>query len=118
MPDFEGTKPIFLQPADSKVPYSFEYTVCSATTANDGSLPYGHTLSSIVTSVHREDAGVVDIISSSSVTNQVHTIWISYPATAPVYTGRYHLTFVATVSDGATTYKREFDFNRLIVRNL
>ncbi len=118
MPNFEGTKPIFLQPYDAKVPYSFEYTVCSATTANDGTLPYSHTLSSVVTSVHREDAEIADIISASSVTGQVHTIWITYPATVPVYTGRYHLTFKATVSDGTTTYVKEFDFNRLIVRNL
>ena len=120
MPDFEGTKPIFLQPSDARVPYAFEYTVCSATTANDGFLPYGHTLSSVVTSVHREDATVqtTAILATSSATGQVHTVFLSYPTSVGAVTGKYHMTFVATISDGTTTYVRELDFNRLIVRNL
>lgn len=119
MPDFEGSKPIFLQPSDARVPYAFEYTVCSATTANDGGLPFGHTISSIITAIHREDGTVMttDILASSSATGQVHTVLLSYPTTAGV-TGKYHMTFKATISDGTTTYVREFDFNRLIVRNL
>jgi hypothetical protein len=120
LPDFEGSKPIFLQPSDAKVPYAFEYTVCSATTANDGSLPFGHTLSSVVTAIHREDATVLTtaILSTSSATGQVHTVFLSYPTSVGVVTGKHHLTFTATISDGTTTYVREFDFNRLIVRNL
>jgi len=121
VPDFEGTKPIFLQPYDVLVPYSFEYTVCTATTANDGSLPYGHTLSSIITYAHREDSvTTTGVIAASSATNQVHTVWLTYPTTVPVVTGKYHLTFKAIISDtgGSSAYIREFDFNRLIVRDL
>jgi len=121
MSDFEGSKSIILQPGDAAIPYTFEWTVCSASTGNDGGIPYGHSLSSVVSSVHHEDGTVLStaIISASSVTNNVLTIWLSYPTcTGTIFTGRHHMEFLATISDGTTTYIKEFDFNRLILGDL
>jgi len=119
MPDFEGTKAITLQPDDSAIPYRFEWTICSASTNNDGALPYGHSLSSVVTECHRVDGTVVTtgIVSASSMTVNVLTLWLGYPASSDAQLGRHHLTFAATISDGTTTYTREFDFNRLYVKD-
>lgn len=119
MPDFQGTRHIFLQPNDVMVPYAFEWTVCSCSTGNDGALPVGHSLASGVTAAHREDGtAILTMVAASSWTNNVGTIFLSYPSSVGAVTGRYHLTFTATISDGTTTYTKEFDFNRVLVRNL
>jgi hypothetical protein len=119
MPDFQGTQSIILQPGDSAVPYTFEFTVCSNSTANDGAIPYGHSVSSVVTAVHREDGTAVTtgIVSTSSETSNVVTLWLSYPTSSGALTGKHHITFTATLADATTTYTHEFDFNRLLVRN-
>lgn len=119
MPDFQGTQSIFLQPGDAAVPYTFEITVSSNSTANDGAIPYGHSVSSVVTSVHREDGTVVTtgIVTTSSETADVVTLWLKYPSSSGFQTGKHHITFTCTIADATTTYTRELDFNRLIVRN-
>jgi hypothetical protein len=48
----------------------------------------------------------------------VATILLSFPSSTGALSGKYHLTFTATISDGTTTYSKEFDFNRIMVRNL
>ena len=119
MPDFQGTKSIFLQPGDVSVPYTFTWTVCTASTGNDGAIPYGHTVSSVVTAI-RHESGLVcttGILSSSSHSGSVTSVFLTYPSSSGFLTGKYHVTFAATISDGSTTYVREFDFNRLIVRD-
>lgn len=120
MPDFQGTKSIILQPGDVKVPYSFQWTVCSCSTGNDGSIPFGHSISTGVTAAHREDGISMStaIVAGSSWTGNVATILLSFPSSTGALMGKYHLTFTATISDGTTTYSKEFDFNRIMVRNL
>lgn len=119
MPDFQGTKAIILQPSDSMVPYTFTWTICSASTANDGAIPYAHTVSSVVTSVTHEDGTVctTGILATSSHTGSVTSIFLTYPASSGFKTGKYHVKFVATISDGTTTFAKEFDFNRLQVKD-
>lgn len=125
MPQFEGTKTIILQPSDSNVPYKFEFTVCSGTTTNDGAIPNGHTITSTATYVkaHRIDGtamttGTTGLIAASSHTGFITTIWLTYPSSTGTVGGRYHLTFYPTISDGTTTYVKEFNFNRLVLKDL
>lgn len=119
MPDFQGTKSIILQPSDVRVPYTFTWTVCSASTSNDGAIPYGHTVSSNVTTITHESGTVctTGILASSSHTGWVTTLWLAYPSSSGFLTGKYHVKFVPTIADATTTYTKEFDFNRLIVRD-
>jgi len=122
MPNFEGMDAIILQPNDSAVPYDFRFYVCSGSTTNDGSVPFGLTVSSMEVTSHRQDGTVVTtgIISATSSTGDstggfVTTVYLGYPTSSGAQTGRYHLTFKATFSDGSI---KEYDFNRLRVRNL
>ena len=111
MPDFKNTEDIVLQPSDSSVPYSFTLTPCTSATANDGAIPYGTTVSSVAVTAHKqEDSAVVttELVASSSVSSNVVTVLLKYPATSKV--GKYHLRIIATLSTGAVI---EFDFNRV-----
>lgn len=125
MPTFQGTKTIILQPSDSNVPYKFEYTVCSGSTTNDGGIPWGHTINSTATYVkaHRIDGtemttSSTGIIANSSHTGFVTTVWLTYPSSTGVVAGKYHLKFLPTINDGTTSYVREFDFPRLLLKDL
>jgi len=117
MPSFDGYKPIILQPLDSSTPYQFGFSACSATTANDGSIPYNLTISNSSVSCHGQDKldYTTGIIGNSSHTGWVTTLLLCYPTSAGALTGTYHITFKLTLSDASI---KEFDFNRLIVRNL
>ena len=118
MPDFTpSNKRILIQPGDSKVPYCFTFTVCSSETANDGALPYDTTISSYTVSAHKHDSSdtsaTTDIISSSSRSNFIITVYLKYPSTLGA--GRYDLKFLLTLSNAAVL---EFDFNRVFVRDV
>ncbi len=124
MPDFEGTKTVILQPNDNGVPYQYEFTVCSASTANDGTLPFGHTISSIAVSAHKIDgtdvtAALIKASSYSSGSGDfVETVWLKYSTSTGIVTGKHHLMFLATIIGGTTTYVEEFNFNRVLLKDL
>ncbi len=120
MPQFEGTNVITLQPNDINVPYKFEFTVCSGTTTNDGAIPSGHTLSSAVVTAHRIDGTVVTtgLVANTSMTGFVDAVWLSYPTSVGTVGGRYHIQLLPTISDGTTTYTKEFNFNRIVLKDL
>ncbi len=117
MPDFQGTKAIILQPGDVMTPYTFTWTICTSSTGNDGAIPYAHTLSSVVTAIKHESGLVctTGILASSSWSGSVSSLFLTYPSSSGFLTGKYHITFVITISDGTTTFTKEFDFNRLQV---
>ena len=107
---FQETNVIILQPGDATVPYTFTFAACTSATANDGSIPFGTTISSVVVTVL--DASGTDvtaqIIASESNTALVETINLKYPATAGP--GRYSIEMLATLDSGAVL---EFDFTGL-----
>lgn len=116
MPDFEGTDYIIVQPSDDNVPYSFGFSVCTAATANDGSLPFGTSISNYTIAAHKHGTTDVDatteLIASHGRNALVVQARLQYPTTLGV--GLYHLKFVLTLSDTSII---EFDFNRVIVRD-
>lgn len=116
MPDFDGTDFIIVQPYDDNVPYSFGFEACSSATANDGSLPYGTTISNYTIAAHKHGTTDVDaateLIASHSRNGLVIQVRLQYPTTLGI--GLYHLRFVLTLSDTSVI---EFDFNRVIVRD-
>ena len=113
MPDFKELGDITVQPADVKVPYTFGLPACSSATANDGAIPYGTTIASVVVTAHKSDGtAATGLVFSSSVASNVVTVTLTYPSTA---TGTYHLKFVCTLDTGSAVI--EFDFNRVKVRD-
>lgn len=113
---FKGQDLILLQPGDVAVPYSFNFTVCSASTKNDGALPYGETISNLSVTAHTEagasaTTSIIDAVSFSSFTG---ILWLNYPSS--LGPGRYHLTFIVNLT--ATSQAMEFDFNRIVAKNV
>jgi hypothetical protein len=108
--EFQGRDSIWLQPGDATVPYTFTFAACTSATANDGSIPYGTTVSSVVVTVF-DEAGTdvtTQIVASETNTSLVETINMKYPATAGG--GRYSIEMLVTLSSGAVM---EFDFTKL-----
>lgn len=117
MPDFEGTKVIILQPSDVAIPYQFGFTVCSGSTENDGSIPFMLTIASMAVTAHHQGStsATTGMIFNSSHTGWVTVVRLSYATSEGAQTGKYHLTFAATLSDASV---KEFNFNRVIMRDL
>ncbi|HUV26073.1 MAG TPA: hypothetical protein VMW34_01790 [Anaerolineales bacterium] len=112
---FQGVEDIILQPGSSTVPYTFTFAACSSATANDGSIPYGTTISSAVITVFDETGAdkTTEIIASETNTATVLTISLKYPATAGV--GRYSIEMSVTLDSGAVM---EFDFTRVYAEDI
>ena len=112
---FQGTADIILQPGSSSVPYTFTFAAASSATANDGSIPYGTTISSAA--VKAFDTAGTDVttqmVASDSLATPVVTVNLKYPTTSG--DGKYSLEFVLTLSSGA---KMEFDFTRVFAKDI
>jgi len=112
---FQGVENIILQPGDATVPYTFTFAACSSATANDGSIPYDTTITSVVVKVF-DEAGTdvtTQAVESESNTTTVETINLKYPATTGI--GRYSIEMLVTLSSGAVM---EFDFTRLYAEDI
>jgi len=82
---FQGVKSIVIQPGSATVPYTFTFAACSTATANDGSIPFGTTISSAVIKIFSDNG--VDrtseiVVGTPTNTTTVLTISLKYPATA------------------------------------
>lgn len=55
MPDFQGTQTIMLRPGANRVPISFEFRAASANNTNDGSIPYGATITGAAVAVYDQE---------------------------------------------------------------
>lgn len=112
---FQGVADIILQPGDATVPYTFTFAACSSTTANDGSIPYNTTISSVAVTAFDEEGSDVtsQMVASESNTTTTETINLKYPATAGA--GRYSLEMLVTLDSGAVM---EFDFTRIYAEDI
>jgi len=110
---FSTNGTIILQPGSDTVPYTFTFAAASSATANDGSIPFGSTISAADVKAYDETGTDVttDIVGSETNTTTVVTVNLKYPAA----TGNYSLEFVLTLSTGA---KMEFDFTRVFAKDI
>lgn len=113
MPHFDEDEDwIKLQPGDVKVPKTFTFTKCSSATLNDGGLPFGDSVDSVIVTAYNEEG--VDITSDSingtpSVTDDIVTVNFNYPTTNG--DGIYRLKFVVSTLNGITGLV--FKYNRI-----
>ena len=115
---FQESSCIFLQPGDATVPYTFTFKACTTATANDGSIPNGTTISSVVVKVF--DAQDTDVTVTSGIYvgdsldagGLVVTITLKYPTSGD---GRYSIEMLATLDSGAVM---EVDFTNLFALDL
>jgi len=113
---FQGARPIILQPGTLAMAYTFEFEICSAADANDGSIPFGRTIDSVAVKVYDVDRNDVttDIINGSpSESAEIVTIAFDYPTTNGA--GVYNLEILCTLDDASV---EEFDFNRIIAKDM
>ena len=116
MSSFKTQGKINLEPND-KMNYSFQITVCSSSTSNDGFIPYGRTVSSISVSAENNETGAdvtADLINGvPSVSNNIVSMTLNYPTAKG--DGRYKLTILLTLDNGNT---KEANFNRIYCEDL
>lgn len=101
MADFEGILTKILRPGDAGVPIRFAFAAASTSSANDGSIPYGTTISTAAIKVYT-DAGsslssVLDAGSLSVVGGAAVTATLTHPASV-AFSGRKTYTAVLTLT--------------------
>ena len=116
---FQGTNHIELQPQDNNVPLKFKFNAASASTANDGSMPYGSTVKSVVSTI-KDSYGIdatTSLILSSALNGNSVIVYLKH--STAVQDGLYTLTLKMGFALQGTTsiFTREFDFRRVILRN-
>ena len=113
MPDFKEQGDITIQPGDVKVPYSFSLPACSSASANDGAIPYGTNISSVIVTGKKSDGtAATGLVAGYSVATNIVTVTLTDPSTA---NGTYHLKLICTLDTDDIVI--EFDFNRVKVRD-
>lgn len=117
---FQGSGSIDIQPGTKNKPIYLRLKPCTASTKNDGSMPFGSTIVWCKVYAHRAADGVSasQLVSKSTVpSSNTIVAYLSYStALAP---GLYHLTAKVKMSvSGLTTYyQEEYDFNRVMVKD-
>ncbi len=110
--DFIGTTDIILRPSAASLTRTFQITVCSSATANDGHIPNGRTISSYTAKIYTVgDTEVTsDVKSADSRSNFVITVKFKYSAT---YEGtNCYMVLVLTLDDSSVVPVR-FELIRL-----
>ena len=120
MDSYEGSHYVTLQPGDTNVPVRFRFNACTASSANDGAIPYGATVHNKSVSIHaaRSTAESTALIVSCSLSSNTIVTYLTW--STEVARGKYHLTAKLTCALGgstATLMKRQFDFQRLYLKD-
>ncbi len=118
MDSFQGNESITIQPGDINVPVSFRMVAASASTKNDGSMPYGSTLISATVLAHSANGtATTSLVANSTETGNTIVAYLSY--SSALAASLYHVTVTATFSISGSTLvmAREYDFNRVFVKD-
>jgi len=121
MDSFRGKDAIYLQPGDTNIPYHFQLTVATSSTLNNGLLPYNSTLHSFTMTAHQRSGttvGTSDLVVGSSKDGNTMVARLGYSTS--LNSCLHHIEFFVTASIAGATdsvLKREFDFNRLWVKD-
>jgi len=113
----KGTDYTVLQPGDTNVPISLRLKAATASTANNGSIPYDSTVhASSWTAYNSDGINASTMITSASLTSNIATVFLSYSSN--LVKGMHKLTARVTVNlPGTTSMKREYDMNRILVKD-
>ena len=114
MPNFQTVGQINLQSGD-KMQWEFQIPPADSATEKGG-IPYDSNVSSVDVIAYNSDGDDVtdDLISGTpTVTNNIIYATFKYPVLNG--DGRYKVTFLCTLDTGFT---RQFDFGRVIAKNL
>jgi len=111
MADVQGHKTINLRPGDS-VTYEWNAPACSSRGGNDGAIPFGTTLSSVVVKAYKGSVDVTsEIVVQAAADGNIVQAELKYPATNGG--GKYELRFALTLDNSEVINKR---FNELYAK--
>jgi len=107
---FKGSRQIILKPRDLGRSFYFDFPNASSLRANDGAIPYGLDVTSVLVFAFAEDGSAVTSIFSmtSSVSSNIVRVTLNYPTEG---SGKYFLEMALGLSDGSTM---EADYTRVI----
>src|SRR5210317_1679840 len=95
--DVQGHKLITLRPGDS-LTYEWSAPPCSSAVANDGAIPFGTNVSSVVATAYKGKTVVTsDVVVQSAVASNVVQVTLKYPVTNGG--GKYELRFALTLDN-------------------
>lgn len=120
MPDhFEGSKSVELNTGDDYRVLWLKFKPATASTNNDGAIPYGSTLNSYTVTIENAVSGVASsssLIRTASMSSNKLAVYLMH--STAVDTGLYHLSIDGSFSISGTTYymSKQFDFDRIYVR--
>ena len=111
---------ITVQPGDANVPMQFRFKPCSASTANDGAIPYGSTLAGSTITAYNEQGTAVStsLATARSLSSNIVTVYLAH--STAFLDGVYKLTFKNTFSVSGSTrvMTKQWDYSRVYVGNL
>ena len=121
---FRGKDILRLQPGDDNVPVRLKFKPATASTLNDGALPYGSSIKSVQKKVVWTANGLTSatglLSDIASLTSNRVTLYFNHTTgdlTTSYSEGLYHATVTLRISNGATDFDKEFDFNRIYMKD-
>ena len=119
MDSFQGTDKLTIQPNDRNVPVFLKLNAASASTANDGSMPYGSSVVEATVTAHTT-ANVdvsTDVISSSTESGNTIVTYIDYSTAVANKMCHLQATVSMTLTGSTLVMVREYDFDRLYFKS-
>ena len=110
-----GSDYTHLQPGDINIPVTLRLKAATASTANDGSLPYGSTISSATVALYGPGgvAAATSHVSIVTFSSNKCTTYLTH--STALATGRHKITFTvsASLSGSTLVMTRQRDLNRI-----
>lgn len=116
---FSGTDSFSLQPGDSNVPLVFRFKSATASTLNNGSLPYNSSLVSVTkcfTKFANGGTSSTAMLKTKSLSSNKVQVYFQYTTALPQ--GQHYLTMKLRIDIGTTTAERQFDFKRIYMKEI
>lgn len=116
--DFKTGGHITLRPGDSNVPIWLRFNPASASTKNDGAVPYGSTIHSYTVTAKNYETGISSTIMVDSVTASSKSVCVYVDYSTALNPGLYQLTATVTWALSGTTARmsRPFDLERIYLK--
>ena len=116
---FSGSESFRLQPGDSNVPLVFRFKPATASTLNNGAIPYNSTLKSITkcfTKFAEGGTSSTGMIKTKSLSSNNVQVYFQYTTTLSA--GLHYLTMKLRIDVGTTTAEKQFDFKRIYMKEV
>jgi len=114
---FQGSDHVELRTGAESVPIWLKFNAATASTKNDGSIPYGSTVYSATVTMTNSETGAATTELHTAVSESSNRVIVYLQHSTAVSTGLYYLQAEVTFSLSGTTQRmtRPFDLDRILV---